>query len=251
MLAEDNPINQKLALSLLGKQEWKVKAVENGKLAIEALEKESFNLVLMDVQMPVMDGFAATQAIRNQEKQSGQHMPIVAMTAHAMQGDREKCLSTGMDDYISKPMKAKELYAIVAKMVNHHVSQNNEQVTEFKEETVKPGVDLSNVMEALDGDIDLLKDLIHDFLEEIPKQLNDLQTCIESQNSKSIERKAHSLKGAVANFGARHAYEAANELEIAGRDAKLDVTESLFNKLQHELHQLNQYFASSEWEAGI
>ncbi len=115
LLAEDNPVNQKVATIMLDKAGYRVDVAENGKEALEALERSSYALVFMDVQMPEMDGFEATALIRNQEEQSGHHVPIIAMTAHAMEGDRERCLEAGMDDYIAKPIKPKELIAILEK----------------------------------------------------------------------------------------------------------------------------------------
>jgi CheY-like chemotaxis protein len=109
LLAEDNAVNQLLATRLLEKQGHHVATVGNGRAALERLEKETFDLILMDIQMPEMDGFEATAAIRKQEESTGKHLPIVAMTAHAMEGDRERCLAAGMDGYIAKPVRAKDL----------------------------------------------------------------------------------------------------------------------------------------------
>jgi CheY-like chemotaxis protein len=117
LLVEDNLVNQTLALRLLEKRGYTVVISANGQDALSALTRESFDAVLMDVQMPIMDGFEATAAIRAQEKTSGAHLPIIAMTANAMQGDRERCLAAGMDDYVTKPMRAAELYAAVERMI--------------------------------------------------------------------------------------------------------------------------------------
>ncbi len=113
LLAEDNSVNQKLASRLLEKQGHDVVTVGNGREALEQLQKVTFDLVLMDVQMPVMDGLEATAAIRNRERSTGDHLPIIAMTAHAMQGDRDRCLAAGMDDYVSKPIDVKQLFTVV------------------------------------------------------------------------------------------------------------------------------------------
>ena len=113
LLAEDNLVNQKLAARLLDKQGFEVLVKGNGKQALEVSGQESFDLILMDIQMPEMDGLQATALIRERERKTGQHVPIIAMTAHAMQGDRERFLAVGMDDYISKPIKAQELYNLI------------------------------------------------------------------------------------------------------------------------------------------
>jgi two-component system, sensor histidine kinase and response regulator len=113
LVVEDNPVNQHLAVRLIEKQGHSADAVPSGLAALAALEKEPFDLVLMDVQMPEMDGFETSRAIRRREEQTGAHVPIIAMTAHAMQGDRERCLAAGMDAYVSKPVSVKELFAAV------------------------------------------------------------------------------------------------------------------------------------------
>jgi CheY-like chemotaxis protein len=117
LLAEDNLVNQTLALRLLEKQGYTVVIAANGQETLSALTRESFDVILMDVQMPIMDGFEATAVIRAHEKVSTAHLPIIAMTAHAMQGDRERCLAAGMDDYVTKPIKAADLYAAIERMI--------------------------------------------------------------------------------------------------------------------------------------
>ena len=116
LLAEDNAVNQKLAIKILEKRGHLVSVVSNGQEAIDALKEEHFDLILMDVQMPELDGFEATGRIRNRETEEGGHIPIVAMTAHAMKGDRERCLAAGMDDYVSKPIKVSELFAVMERL---------------------------------------------------------------------------------------------------------------------------------------
>jgi CheY-like chemotaxis protein len=117
LLADDNAVNLKLALRLLEKQGYCVTVATNGREVLAAHDREEFDLVLMDVQMPEMDGFEATTAIRAREIRTGRHLPIIAMTAHAMQGDHERCLSAGMDDYISKPIDSKELFESIANKI--------------------------------------------------------------------------------------------------------------------------------------
>jgi two-component system, sensor histidine kinase and response regulator len=116
-LAEDNPVNQTLAVRLLEKRGYQVSIAENGSEALAALEKDSFDIILMDVQMPGTDGFEATAAIRAREKSSGQHIPIVAMTAHALKSDQERCLSVGMDAYVSKPIRTNELFTTIETLI--------------------------------------------------------------------------------------------------------------------------------------
>ncbi len=118
LLAEDNAVNRTLATRLLQKHGHTVVVVENGRQALDALERETVDLVLMDVQMPEMDGLEATAAIREKEKKTGHHLPIIALTAHAMKGDREKCLAAGTDDYLTKPIRTADLFAAVERLRN-------------------------------------------------------------------------------------------------------------------------------------
>ena len=118
LLAEDNVVNQRLTLRILEKEGHRVIVVENGRKAVAAMAEQEFDVVLMDVQMPEMDGLAATSAIRKEEKRTGKHVPIIAMTAHAMQDDKQRCLAAGMDAYISKPMRARDLLDLVESQSN-------------------------------------------------------------------------------------------------------------------------------------
>jgi two-component system sensor histidine kinase/response regulator len=117
LVVEDNPVNRLVATRMIENRNHTVRAAANGLEALEMIEKESFDCLLMDVQMPVMDGFEATAAIRNRERDSGGHLPIIAMTAHAMAGDLERCLAAGMDDYLSKPIKAKDAFAAIERVL--------------------------------------------------------------------------------------------------------------------------------------
>jgi CheY-like chemotaxis protein len=117
LVAEDNPVNQTLVRRLLEKRGYSIIVVGNGRAALDALEQDEFDIVLMDVQMPVMDGFAATAAIREKEQATGRHMPIVAMTAHALKGDQERCLAEGMDAYVSKPIRTEDLFLTLERLL--------------------------------------------------------------------------------------------------------------------------------------
>jgi CheY-like chemotaxis protein len=121
LLAEDNPVNKRLASRLLEKRGHQVSLASNGREALEAVKKQSFDLVLMDVQMPEMDGFEATAAIREWEKQNGKRVPVIALTAHAMKGDKEQCLAVGMDGYLSKPIDAHELDGVLEKYLSRRM----------------------------------------------------------------------------------------------------------------------------------
>lgn len=240
LLAEDNVINLKLAETLLRKKGWEVVSVTDGLEALQALENDSFDLVLMDLQMPIMDGFEATAAIREKENTNGHHMPIIAMTAHAMKGDKEKCIQAGMDEYVSKPMKAVELYSTIGRVMRG--------VPKIAERKSAESIDLSKAMEVVDGDRRLLKELVGEFLVLFPKQLVELQEVITKRNNKQLERKAHSFKGAVCNFGAERAYSLAYELENLGKESRMDEAIDVFNRLKHEMDLVSLFFSTSGWE---
>jgi CheY-like chemotaxis protein len=140
LLVEDNRVNQAVATRLLEKRGHKVVVAGNGRAALEALEKETPDLVLMDVQMPEMDGFEATAGIRAKEKSTGGHIPIIAMTAHSLKGDQERCLAAGMDGYVSKPIRTSELFATIEKLLGDAGEASMGDVVEKQEEPVTPGL---------------------------------------------------------------------------------------------------------------
>jgi signal transduction histidine kinase/DNA-binding response OmpR family regulator len=241
LLAEDTPVNQTLAVHILEKQGHSVYAVENGQAALEALAQHPFDLVLMDVQMPVMDGLEATAAIREQESISGGHVPILAMTAHAMQGDRERCLAAGMDDYVAKPMQPAQLLTAIERLVI--------DAEDLPIPALEPPLDLPAALRIVDGDPNLLLDLVTMFLEDHPKAVAELEDAINREDASCTERLAHSLKGAVATFGAHTAYSLAYELERCGHQRELAHAASILQQLQHELRRIAVFVAEHDWDA--
>jgi CheY-like chemotaxis protein len=203
LLAEDNAVNQQVASRILERRGHAVTVVGDGRAAVTALgDGHTFDLVLMDVQMPEMDGLAATAAVRARERGSGGHVPIVAMTAHAMEGDRERCLAAGMDGYVSKPVEAEGLVEAV--------------------ETAAGTFDPSRAVARLGGDERLFGELLDLFLADLPPMLAEIRKAVDSSDADAIRRAAHTLKGSVANFAAPRPVEAARRLEAmgAGRDLK-------------------------------
>ena len=255
LLAEDNAINQKLAILLLEKKGWCVTAVSDGKKALQTLESESFDLILMDVQMPKMGGFEATKAIRKKENGTGAHIPIIAMTAHAMKGDKEKCLKAGMDDYVAKPINASKLYTTINRMRNGKFRSaaglKPAGGPDNLREGTKCSIDLSTVIDAVDGDKELLKELAESFVEDSARQLSELMESLEAGDAEQIEQRAHRLKGAVGNFGAKNAYDLAYELETRGRESRLDDAFPLYEKLEREMKQVSAFFSKSGWEDNV
>ena len=187
----------------------------NGREALAALDDGPFDAVLMDVQMPEMDGFEATAAIRARESATGAHTPIVAMTAHALKGDRERCLEAGMDAYVSKPLRPQELFDVLARLVP---AAGERRPAPAGPEPPPAAFDMATALERVDGDLELMTELAGLFLGECPQRMEDIRRAIGERDGPGLERAAHYFKGSVGNFGARRASEAAERLERAGRD---------------------------------
>jgi two-component system, sensor histidine kinase and response regulator len=238
LLAEDTEVNQRLALAILQGRGHNVTLVANGREAMDRWKDEDFDLVLMDVQMPEMDGFEATRAIREREKETGRHTPIVAMTAHGMQGDKERCIEAGMDDYVSKPIRTKELFEVMEKVTGK--SSTVSRVAAVEQE-IRPYIDGNDVFDAastmstLDGDKELFRDISEIFFENMPQYLNKIKDAVAERDAFKLERAAHALKGTVANFGARRSFDAAFRLEKMGREKEVGEAEEALNQLEKEL----------------
>ena len=223
LLTEDNPVNQMLAIRLLEKAGHRVTLAKNGREAVAAWEiagVPGFDVVLMDIQMPEMDGMEATMAIRDREKLSGRHVPILAMTAHAMRGDKERCLASGMDGYISKPIQPVDLFAEIERCVAVSGVHNP-----MKENSQEPGeqIDRASLLDRVDGDQELLTEVIHLFQTDAPKLFEAMRDALQRDDMAILERSAHSFKGAASNLSAKAAALAAAQLE---NDAKNKNTES-------------------------
>ncbi len=231
LLAEDNAVNQRLALKLLGKAGHEVTAVANGRQALAALREKSYDLVLMDVQMPEMDGYEATAAIRQHEG-SARHTPIIAMTAHAMKGDREACLAAGMDDYLSKPLKLEELMAVIEKWAGTGRAAE-----------VAP-LDWAALREQVDGDESFLRDLIELFLTDAPGRIERLRRAIAEGNEQAIKLEAHSLKGASGNIKATRLWESFTRLERMASEGAVAEAGAVLAEVEEELARLDHYFGT-------
>jgi two-component system, sensor histidine kinase and response regulator len=217
LLSEDNPVNQKLAIRLLEKAGHHVLLASTGREALTAWENAGipgFDVVLMDIQMPEMDGMEATAAIRDREKSSGKHVPILAMTAHAMRGDKERCLASGMDGYVSKPIHPAGLFAEIERCLA--ASGRSNTMTEISEGPSEQ-IDRVSLLERVEGDQELLTEMIHLFQDDAPKLLTAMRDALQRGDMTVLERSAHSLKGAASNLSAKATAAAALELE---KDAK-------------------------------
>lgn len=209
----------------------------NGREALLALAKappNGFHLILMDVQMPEMDGFETTVAIRAQEKESGRHIPIIAMTAHAMKGDRERCLAAGMDHYISKPIRAADLLELVEQCVGVPVSSE----AEFAAPTPSELPDRKKILELFDGEEKLLREVIETFRKDCPVQLAALRGAVEDNDAVAVERIAHLLKGSVGCFGAPGAFYAAQQMENLGHANDLSDAPEALARLEEKINSL-------------
>jgi signal transduction histidine kinase/CheY-like chemotaxis protein/HPt (histidine-containing phosphotransfer) domain-containing protein len=231
LLAEDNVVNQRLAASILERRGHKVAIVGNGREALDAMERESFDAVLMDVQMPEMGGLEATVAIRERERQTGQHVPIIAMTAHAMKGDRERCLSAGMDEYLTKPLDSRGLCSIVESMADGGHAD--------AEPKPEPAVEVSwRVLARVGGDRGLLAEISRLFIDDAPLHLRRIRDALDASDADSLRRVSHALKGAAANFEAVAVVECARTLEQMGRCGDLSNGEAAWASIRQETDRL-------------
>ncbi len=242
LLTEDNAINQRLAVRILEKRGHTVRVAGNGKEALAALEGEAIDLILMDVQMPEMDGFEATAAIRKKERATNTHIPIIAMTAHAMIGDRERCLAAGMDAYVSKPLQVQQLFELIDSMVPTLAAA--EAGTAGQAVPVEPVFDEHVALARVEGDRELLQELIGLFFDGTPGLLAEIQGSIEHRDANSLMQAAHTLKGAVGNFGAKVAFDAALRLELMGRGGDFTNAEELYAELTKEVARLERALAA-------
>jgi len=246
LLAEDNVVNQTLAVRLLEKEGHTVVVVANGQEALATLAKAepgAFDLVLMDVQMPVMDGFEAAATIREKEKGTGTHLPIIAMTAYAMQGDRERCLAVGMDDYVAKPIHKVELMEVIERHCSDPLLADA-----LKPATPHPVLNKAAVLAGLDGGEELLAELARLFIRESPKLLAAVERAIQLDDAKGLEHAAHALKGSVSNFAVPTAVKAAQTLETMGHEGNLAAAGTAYAVLQEEIAGFVQVLQNLESE---
>jgi PAS domain S-box-containing protein len=234
LVAEDTPFNQTFILRLFEKNGLHPTLVENGQQAVDRFDPDAFDIILMDVQMPEMDGFEATREIRKLEKQSGGHIPIIAMTAYATEGDRERCLAAGMDDYVSKPISAAKLFKAIEVLM---APEESAQSTDGQK-----GVSLNKdgLIKSFENDHSLLKELVEIFINDYPQMLTTLRKSLEATDAKTFSRTAHSLKGMLRNFQAEAAAETAFDLEKKGQQGQLDGIDQIIESLAGQLEEVAQ-----------
>lgn len=235
LLAEDDVVNRQLAERLLKKAGYQVTTAQNGREAVEAVKASGpggFDVVLMDVRMPEMDGLEATSAIRAAEKATSDHLPIIAMTAHAMKGDRARFLQAGMDGYISKPIQTFQLVNLIEEVLATAKKMEDSNNLKVAPQTA---MDWKLALSRVEGDSVLLHDLLKLFASEAPEAIKRLRAAVGKQDANDIERAAHQLKGSLSNFSADRAVKAAADLEMAGRNGDFSAAKEKALNLEDEI----------------
>ncbi len=239
LVVEDNYINQKVALRILSKLGYSADSVGNGKEAIKALEMVPYDVVLMDIQMPEMNGFEATEIIRNSASRVlNHHIPVIAMTAHSMKGDREKCIKAGMNNYIAKPVKLDEVAQILEKELSLVRLKNKNEHINLKETSYKEIFDWKNLLIRLDGDEEFAREILRDTIED--SNIKNLRKHLEENNINELITVAHSMKGVYANIDAFKLKEAVSDIELTAKQKKLDSLEPLITRLEEELERFKK-----------
>jgi len=233
LLVEDNTVNQKLAIRLLEKMGHHVQLAVNGREAVDMTISTQFDLILMDLQMPVMGGLEATQKIRERELNSGGRTPIVAMTAHAMKGDQEKCFEAGMDGYVSKPIRTELLkYEITRLTLKGQGAQPMNAAQNESNSDGNAAVNLPELLSRVENDWDLLRELAGIFHEEFPRYTDALRLAIQDGNLEQAREAAHALKGMLANLAAARPAAAASELEQLAKSGQHAALAAFFAKFE-------------------
>ncbi|MBI5352591.1 MAG: PAS domain S-box protein [Chloroflexi bacterium] len=283
LLAEDNPINQKLAIVLLQKSGHSVDAVETGVQALERVKANHYSAVLMDVQMPDMDGFEATRQIRIWEQTNGRHIPIIAMTAHAMTGDRERCLDAGMDDYVTKPLEPRVLFNALERWTQTKETEKMTNPETKPDESPKLGAqwgedvaptlsfdtpkasdqtptspasvsqaessaenlpaDLESALHRFDGDRAFMMEMCQEFKDHLPDRVTELRSALQAGEMEKLGRHAHNLKGLSLNFNASTLSALAQKLEICGKEQNIKDAPELVDRLANEVIRVQEYLA--------
>ncbi|MFC1764174.1 response regulator [Planctomycetota bacterium] len=240
LLAEDGLVNQKVAKAILEQVGHQVQIANDGSEAVAAYEGQAFDLILMDVQMPAMDGFEATARIRAKEAESGQHVPIIAMTAHAMKGDRQRCLDAGMDGYLAKPIRAQDLYSTIEATL---AQLKGSISSDIEASPANISLDRDQILKNVGGSVETLQAVLTLFAEECPKLAQSIRTAINEGDCAALQRAAHTLKGTVQIFGAERAVAAALRLETMGREQNLVDAEDGWVVLEEEIKTLQGLLA--------
>jgi CheY-like chemotaxis protein len=238
LLAEDNPVNQQVAATMLRKRGHHVDIVANGRDAVNAVAEKEYDLVLMDVQMPELDGVSATKEIRG----SGNKLPIIAMTAHAMAGDRDRCLGAGMTEYVAKPFKPHELFAAVE---GWSLSQESEDGDTERDDG--PPVDIEGFRGTLReaGVEEAVESMIGAFLHDAPRRMDQLESAVLTGDTEQVHKTAHAFKSASGTIGARRLAELLKQVEAAGRSGNTAKSAGLLELVLQEYQAVLDYLRAA------
>ena len=248
LVADDNAANQRLVVAILEQHGHSVLVAPNGRDAVARATEQAFDIVLMDVQMPEMDGLEATMAIRERERGTATHVPIVAMTAHAMAGDRERCLRAGMDAYVPKPIRPDELLAAIDGLIGpSNTAAASGDVGPATPPATTRDLDRATLLASFGGNGTLLVEVIDAFLADSAGLVATIHEAIGHENGAGVAAAAHQLKGSVGLFVQKGAYDAARRLERAARDGQLNDAGSLAAELEAELASLAVKLNEVRW----
>ena len=237
LLAEDNPLNRKLVVSILHNRGHRVVVAQNGREAVETARKEPFDLILMDIQMPVMDGFEATRRIRAMEQETGApRTPVVAVTAHVLEEEKDRCFCMDMDGFVGKPIRREEFLDTVEGIVG--VAPVEEPLEPVEEE--KAVLDRPKFMSIVGGNMELVKELIILYWESLPNQMTQLREALDAGDAKGCRYYAHALKGMSLNLSARQTADIALEMELLGRGGDLSTAEEVWGRLSASVDRLRE-----------
>jgi CheY-like chemotaxis protein/HPt (histidine-containing phosphotransfer) domain-containing protein len=260
LVAEDNAVNRKLVCAILRKRGHTVKAVEHGRAAVAAAAAGGFDAILMDLQMPEMGGLEATRAIRAREDPAGPRVPIVALTAHAMPGDRERCLEAGMDAYLAKPIEIDALITTIEGLRRPAAGEPPAAADPAPESapatpapapapkpraTVGPTFDERDALKYTGGDRDLLREIIRIFRADVPSTMTRIARAVSGRDAGALRAAAHTLKGASATVGAARTRAHAAALEDMGRANRLGGAGRALKQLRQELPRLDAAFVAA------
>jgi two-component system sensor histidine kinase/response regulator len=234
LVADDNPVNRHLVAGLFEQRGDTVVQVEDGARALATATRLVFDVIFMDLEMPEMDGLAATRAIRAAERDLGRHVPIIALTSRAQPADREACIGAGMDAHLTKPADADELFPLVARLVAGDVDADRAGST----------VDREALLARMEGDQALLAEVVAIFHAEAPRMIEDLRGAIDAGDPSALQRAAHNFKGAVSIFGAHGAFETAQALETLGRGGSVAGASETLAALEGQLIALSHDLAA-------
>ena len=257
LLVDDNAINQKVAMRILQQIGYQPDLAGNGREALEALDRKPYDFIFMDVMMPELDGHEATRLLRRRQMVGGQpnydqRIVVVAMTAHAMAGDREKCLAAGMDDYLSKPVRPKDVRDMVEKWAGQFLSESKPSEPKPPETSLnEPPVDMDRMTDLTDGNNDSLRELVDMFFKQTNQQMVQMQAAIRDSKAEDVRRVAHSCAGASATLGMTQIVPSLRELEKLGATGALPGAAEILKKIEAEYLRIQEFLKANPELAGV